>query len=130
MYKNNFGVIDDFMQLNIFQNFFIIVWKMKSTLLTIVLVTFILCYIYVFCLRVKKCIWELRRLHSYQTVNISINHQNTRDNMQLAHMYRPAMLRQLPTCRLLISGRATNTNPWRFLVAVTVFRVVKVGIYN
>ena len=26
-------------------------------------------------------------------------------------LYRPAMLRQLPTCRLLISGRATKYNP-------------------
>ena len=26
-------------------------------------------------------------------------------------VYRPAMLGQLPTCRLLISGRATNTTP-------------------
>jgi len=26
-------------------------------------------------------------------------------------LYRPAMLRQSTVCRLLISGRATNTNP-------------------
>jgi len=50
------------------------------------LVTSKLFYIYLFGLRVKKRILVLRRLHTYEIVNISINQLNTTDNMQVAHI--------------------------------------------
>jgi len=46
-----------------------------------------------------------------QSFRVSLIHKRLREGNSVKNVYRPAMLGQLPTCRLLISGRATNTTP-------------------